>query len=74
MALLLTAATGAWAQDDSDLIDLTPGADGTEWTLAEMPAYDVELEVAYYTDEEVAAMEEAAFDEGVELTKTADGE
>ena len=52
MALLLTAATGAWAQDDSDLIDLTPGADGTEWTLAEMPAFDLELEVTYYTDEE----------------------
>ena len=68
MALLLTVATGAWAQDP-DPIDLTPSADGTVWTLSTMPEYDVELEVTYYTDEEVAEMEEAAFTEGVELTK-----
>ena len=55
MALLLTAATGAWAQDP-DPIDLTPSADGTVWTLATMPEYDVELEVTYYTDEELAEM------------------
>ena len=40
---LLTAATGAWAQDP-DPIDLTPSADGTVWTLSTMPEYDVELE------------------------------
>ena len=72
MALLLTLATGAWAQDP-DPIDLTPSADGTVWTLSTMPEYDVELEVTYYTDEEVAEMEEAAYTEGVELTKTSDG-
>ena len=72
MALLLTVATGAWAQDP-DPIDLTPSADGTVWTLSTMPEYDVELEVEYYTDEEVAEMEEAAYTEGVELTKTSDG-
>ena len=72
MALLLTVATGAWAQDP-DPIDLTPSADGTVWTLSTMPEYDVELEVTYYTDEEVAEMEEAAYTEGVELTKTSDG-
>ena len=33
MALLLTLATGAWAQDP-DPIDLTPSADGTVWTLS----------------------------------------
>jgi len=49
MALLLTAATGAWAQDP-DPIDLTPSADGTVWTLSTMPEYDVELEVTYKTD------------------------
>ena len=49
MALLLTVATGAWAQDP-DPIDLTPSADGTVWTLSTMPAYDVELEVTYKTD------------------------
>ena len=52
MALLLTAATDAWAQDP-DPIELTPSADGTVWTLATMPDYDVELEVTYYTDEEL---------------------
>ena len=51
MALLLTLATGAWAQDP-DPIDLTPSADGTVWTLSTMPEYDVELEVTYYTDDE----------------------
>jgi hypothetical protein len=55
MALLLTVATGAWAQDP-DPIDLTPSADGTVWTLSTMPEYDVELEVTYYTDEELAEM------------------
>ena len=55
MALLLTAATGAWAQDP-DPIDLTPSADGTVWTLATMPDYDVELEVTYYTDAELDQM------------------
>lgn len=49
MALLLTVATGAWAQDP-DPIDLTPSADGKEWTLSTMPAYDVELEVEYYDE------------------------
>ena len=72
MALLLTLATGAWAQDP-DPIDLTPSADGTVWTLSTMPEYDVELEVTYYTDEELAEMEEAAYTEGVELTKNPDG-
>ena len=72
MALLLTLATGAWAQDP-DPIDLTPSADGTVWTLSTMPEYDVELEVTYYTDEEVAEMEEAAYTAGVDLTPSADG-
>ena len=45
LALFLSAATSTWAQDP---INLTPNADGTEWTLAEMPGYDVELEVEYY--------------------------
>ena len=52
MALLLTLATGAWAQDP-DPIDLTPSADGTVWTLSTMPEYDVELEVTYYTKNSV---------------------
>lgn len=55
MALLLTVATGAWAQNP-DPIDLTPSADGTVWTLSTMPEYDVELEVTYYTDAELDQM------------------
>ena len=47
LALFLSAATSTWAQDP---INLTPNADGTEWTLAEMPGYDVELEVEYYDE------------------------
>ena len=47
MALLLTAATGAWAQDP-DPIDLTSSANGTVWTLSSMPEYNVELELEYY--------------------------
>ena len=53
LALFIAATTGAWAQDP---IDLTPNTDGTEWTLAEMPEYDVELEVEYYTDAELAEL------------------
>ena len=37
-------------------IDLTKESDDTQWTLAEMPDYDVELEVTYYTDEELDQM------------------
>ena len=50
MALLLTVATGAWADDDPAPISLTSSADGTVWTLSTMPEYDVELEVTYKTD------------------------
>ena len=50
MALLLTAATGAWADDAPAPISLTSSANGTVWTLSTMPAYDVELEVTYKTD------------------------
>ena len=37
-------------------IELTKESDDTQWTLAEMPDYDVELEVTYYTDEELDQM------------------
>ena len=49
MALLLTVATGAWADgDEPEPIDLTKNNDSTVWTLASMPAYDIELEVEYW--------------------------
>ena len=68
LALAFTGTLASWAQDEPTPIDLT-STDGTTWTLAEMPAYDVELEVEYYTDEEWLDMGEA-----LELTKTAEGE
>ena len=46
LALLVAATTGAWADDD--LINLTYDAQTDKWTLASMPAYDVELEIEYY--------------------------
>ena len=46
MVLLLTAATGAWAQDP-DPISLTSSANGTVWTLSSMPEYNVELQIKY---------------------------
>ena len=64
LVLLMTAVSGAWAQEDE--VALTPVSDGS-WTLV-MPSADVELEVEYYTDAELLEMGEA-----VELTKTADG-
>ena len=38
IALLLTAATGAWADDDPAPTSLTSSANGTVWTLSSMPA------------------------------------
>jgi hypothetical protein len=72
MTLLLTVVAGARAQSTaSDLIDLSPNADGTVWTLPNGKLdYDMELEVTYYTDEEVAEMIDAAFAAGVDLTTT----
>ena len=62
LALLIIAVTSAWAQDE---VTVNPTATANEWTL-QMPDADVELEVTYYTDEEL-------FADGIELTKTADG-
>ena len=63
LALLIIAVTSSWAQDE---VTVTAMGNANEWTF-EMPEADVELEVEYYTEEEL-------YEEGVELTKTADGE
>ena len=47
LALLVAVVTGAWAQEP-DPINLTYDAQTNKWTLASMPAYDVELEIEYY--------------------------
>ena len=70
LALAFTGVLASWAQDE---VTVNPTANANEWTL-EMPDADVELEVTYYTDEELTEMEEAAFTAGVELTKASNGE
>ena len=55
MALLLTAAS-AWADDEPAPINLTYDATAGAWTYSQ-PAYDVELEIEYYTDAELAINE-----------------
>ena len=47
LALVFTGALALWAQDE---VTVTKTADVDEWTF-EMPDYDVELEVEYYTTE-----------------------
>ena len=42
---------GAWAEG-TDEVTVTQTANNNEWTL-QMPASDVELEVVYYTEEEL---------------------
>lgn len=69
LALACTGVLASWAQDN---VTVNPTANANEWTL-QMPDADVELEVTYYTDEELAEMEEAAFTAGVELTDNGDG-
>ena len=69
IALLLTAATGAWADDDPAPISLTSSANGTVWTLSTMPAYDVELEIEYYAPATLTAAPTAAT--GLEYTGVA---
>ncbi len=39
---------------ETPAIELTPDATGKQWSLAEMPGYDVELQVEYKTDTKVA--------------------
>ena len=63
LALAFTGVLASWAQDEYVTVD--PTANANEWTL-QMPDADVELEVTYYTDEEL-------FADGIELTKTGDG-
>ena len=70
LVLAFTSVLASWAQDE---VTVAPTANANEWTL-EMPDADVELEVEYYTYEELAEMEEAAFTAGVELTKASNGE
>ena len=58
-AVLETAETAYVAAEEAaytDGVELTDNGDGT-WTLDATPPFDVELEVTYYTDDEVAALD-----------------
>jgi hypothetical protein len=76
LALLVAATTGAWADDDP--INLTYDAQTDKWTLASMPAYDVELEVEYETalalsettDNSAALTEWDGYEADVTMTRT----
>ena len=46
LVALFTMATGAWAQTPTTS-ELTPNTDKTVWTLASMPAFNMELQVEY---------------------------
>lgn len=63
MLAAILGMTGAWAQDAEEVA--VTQASATEWQLT-MPASDVELQIEYYTDEEI-------YSEGVELTDNGDG-
>ena len=62
LALLLAAVGGAWAQSTEPTEwDLT-SEDGKTWTLAKMPASDVELQVEYYAESNIFLSKEALAD------------
>ncbi len=54
LTALLGLTTGAWAQAVEE-VEVTPTANANEWQLT-MPASDVELQIEYYTQEEVDQM------------------
>jgi uncharacterized protein (TIGR02145 family) len=61
---VMMGMTGVWAQTTDEVV-VNPAATANQWTF-EMIDADIELEVEYYTDEEI-------YMEGVELTKVANG-
>ncbi len=50
----VSVETPAATPVETPAIELTPDATGKQWSLAEMPGYDVELQVEYKTDTKVA--------------------
>lgn len=60
LALLLTAVTGAWAQSTEPTEwELKPDADKKVWTLTNMPANNIELQVEYYAESNIFLGKEA---------------
>lgn len=60
LALLLTAVTGAWAQSTEPTEwELTSKDDKKVWTLTNMPANNIELQVEYYAESNIFLGKEA---------------
>ena len=59
LALLLTAVTGAWAQSTEPTEWELTSQDGKTWTLAKMPANDIELQVEYFAESNLFLGKEA---------------
>ena len=62
LALLLTAVTGAWAQSTEITEWPLTSQDGKTWTLAKMPANNIELQVEYYAESNLFLGKEALKD------------
>ena len=59
LALLITAVTGAWAQSTEPTEWELTSQDGKTWTLAKMPANDIELQVEYFAESNLFLGKEA---------------
>ena len=66
LALLVAWTTSAWAQTEEVTVELSESA-VNEWLISNMPASNVEVEVEYYSDEEMMS------GEGLELIQQDDG-
>ena len=66
LVMLLAGTTGAWAQTEEVAVEQSQ-SDENKWVISNMPASNVELEVEYYSDEEMMS------GEGLELTQQDDG-
>ena len=64
LALLLTAVTGAWAQSTEITEWPLTSQDGKTWTLAKMPASNIELQVEYFAESNLFLGKEALADKG----------
>ena len=64
LALLITAVTGAWAQSTEITEWPLTSQDGKTWTLAKMPASNIELQVEYFAESNLFLGKEALADKG----------
>ena len=63
LALLIAAVGGAWAQSaNPEVIELKPDETGKKWTLAKMPASNIELQVEYFAESNLFLSKDALAD------------